>query len=416
MSSVPTSPASNTTAANSDTNSDSDSAVRSTGPSAAPAATQTPTPTPTPTQVADQAVNLSAVNPSAVPRSHHTPLPTATESARWQRQLATAIRSREALLQRLGLTDHPQLAALSDDQQVKEQSAAAFGTLVPESFVRRMTPGDPQDPLLRQVLQDPAEGATVDGFVADPVGDAAARTADGVLHKYQGRVLLITTGACAVHCRYCFRRNYPYHAEPRRLAEWQPALEYIASSTDISEVILSGGDPLTLTDDRLSELCRAIDSIPHVQRIRFHTRLPIVLPARVTDELLACLRSLRAQPVMVVHANHAQEIQADCREALRRLVMSGVVTLNQAVLLAGINDTVDAQVELSENLVNIGVMPYYLHQLDRVTGAAHFETDPAFGLQLIDAMAARLPGYAVPKLVKEVAGANSKTPVEKLPR
>ncbi|MCR9200141.1 MAG: EF-P beta-lysylation protein EpmB [Planctomycetaceae bacterium] len=389
MSSVPTSPASNTAAVN--------SAARAT------------------TQAAVQPATQSAAPESAHPAGTLAGVGT-TEPERWQRQLATAIRSRDTLLQRLGLAGHPQLVALSATEKNGGHAADAFGTLVPESFVRRMVPGDACDPLLRQVLPDPAEQAVVDGFVSDPVGDAAARAAQGVLHKYQGRVLLITTGACAVHCRYCFRRNYPYHAEPKRLADWQPALDYIAASTDISEVILSGGDPLTLTDDRLGELCRAIDGIAHVQRIRFHTRLPIVLPARVTDELLACLLSLRVQPIMVVHANHGQEIQADCREALQRLVRSGVVTLNQAVLLAGINDTVDAQVELSENLINIGVMPYYLHQLDRVTGAAHFETDSDLGLQLVDAMAERLPGYAVPKLVKEVAGAHSKTPVEKLAR
>lgn len=411
MSSVPTSPASNTAAATSATvarKSGGQSADEMAGPLAGQSAEEMAG------QSAEDSGARSVVHQAAHPAVQTVANTAAPATERWQRQLATAIRSRDALLQRLGLSDHPQLAALSAGQKHGLQSADAFGTLVPDSFVRRMVAGDPQDPLLRQVLADPTEGAIVDGFVADPVGDTAARAANGVLHKYHGRVLLITTGACAVHCRYCFRRNYPYHAEPKRLADWQPALDYIAASTDIREVILSGGDPLTLTDDRLSELCRAIDGIPHVQRIRFHTRLPIVLPARVTDELLTGLRSLRAQPIMVVHANHGQEIQADCREALQRLVQSGVVTLNQAVLLAGINDTVDAQVELSDRLVNIGVMPYYLHQLDRVTGAAHFETDPGLGLQLVDAMAARLPGYAVPKLVKEVAGAASKTPVEKL--
>lgn len=426
MSSVPTSPPS-IPAANS-----LPSAASSPPANELPLAAQPVTPA-----AAPPAAPASLSPPTARPSATAPPHPPQTEDPRrWQRQLATAIRSRQTLLQRLGLSDHPQLAdgasigancGASQDAntgphastpvgegQNAHTAEGGFGTLVPESYLQRMVPGDPEDPLLRQVLVDPAEQQRVEGFVADPVDDASARTANGLLHKYRGRVLLITTGACAVHCRYCFRRNYPYHAEPKQLADWQPALDYIAAHADTTEVILSGGDPLTLTDDRLTELCRAIDSIPHVQRIRFHTRLPIVLPARINDALLSGLLSLRSQPIMVVHANHGQEIQADCRAALQLLVRSGVVTLNQAVLLAGVNDSVEALAELSQRLVNIGVMPYYLHQLDRVAGAAHFETDPRLGLELVAALAEQLPGYAVPRLVKEVAGAASKTPVEKL--
>lgn len=330
-----------------------------------------------------------------------------SDSCRWQRQLAAAIRRRDHLLARLNLAEHPDFTA--SPGLVTE--GTTFGTLVPESFLNRMKPGDPNDPLLRQVLIDPREQQKSEGFVDDPVGDASARVADGLLHKYHGRVLLIATGACAVHCRYCFRRNYPYQSEPKRLADWQPAFDYLESDTSITEVILSGGDPLTLTDDRLEALCQRIDAIPHVDRLRIHTRLPIVLPDRITDRLVSCLTSLRCQVVLVVHANHGNEIQADCLAALQRLVRSGIVTLNQAVLLQGINDSADALVDLCQRLVNIGVMPYYLHQLDRVSGGAHFETDQARGQQLIDEIAARLPGYAVPKLVKEVAGATGKTPI-----
>lgn len=320
---------------------------------------------------------------------------------KWQRQLAQAIRDSSQLLQALGLpkTDHV-------DSQ--------FPTLVPKSFLQRMVSGDPNDPLLRQVLVDSRELIHVPGFVADPVGDTAAKLTDGVLQKYEGRALLVTTGACAVHCRYCFRREYPYQNEPRRMEDWQPAIELLSKDTSITEVILSGGDPLMLTDIRLTELCHQLDAIPHLQRIRFHTRLPIVLPDRVTSEFISLLTSLRCQAIVVVHANHGNEIANDCVESLQRLVRAGIPVLNQAVLLKGINDTADELVELCTRLVNIGVMPYYLHQLDRVNGSAHFEVQTEHGLQLIKQISQRLPGYAVPKFVQEVEGQLNKTPVEYL--
>lgn len=222
---------------------------------------------------------------------------------------------------------------------------------------------------------------------------------------------MITAGACAVHCRYCFRREYPYQEEPHRLADWQPALDEISADSTVTEVILSGGDPLMLSDDRLTTLCRQIAEIPHVERLRLHTRLPIVLPARVTSQLLELLTSLQCQAVMVVHANHGNEIVADCRRALRAIVRAGIPVLNQAVLLRDINDNIEALENLCRSLVNIGVMPYYLHQLDRIQGAAHFEVDPSLGKRLLKELAARLPGYAVPKFVQEIPGEPSKTPL-----
>ncbi|NNJ27437.1 KamA family radical SAM protein [Alienimonas chondri] len=233
----------------------------------------------------------------------------------------------------------------------------------------------------------------------------------GLLHKYRGRALLILAGACAVHCRYCFRRHYPYGDDPRRLEDWEPAFAYLENDSSIREVLLSGGDPLMLTDDRLRQIVERLERIPHLTRLRIHTRQPIVLPDRVTDGLLALLKSTRLTPWVVVHANHANELTGDCAEALRALVQSGVPVLNQAVLLKGVNDDAEALCDLGERLADLGVQNYYLHQLDRVAGAQHFEVSDERAAALMTAMHARLPGYAVPRLVREEAGAPGKTPL-----
>jgi EF-P beta-lysylation protein EpmB len=333
--------------------------------------------------------------------------------AGWQRELAQAIRSSEELLRRLDLDPGDpktqQILLAAGIRLADQDTLRRFPVLVPENFLARMTPSDPYDPLLRQVLPLTEESLTVEGFISDPVGDFDSRRTAGVLQKYAGRVLLIATSACAVHCRYCFRRDYPYSEEPRRLEDWQPALDEIAADTSITEVIFSGGDPLMLNDSRLSILCSAIDQISHVERIRFHTRLPIVLPSRVTDELIYLMRELRTQPIMVVHANHGNELVGDCADVLRKVVRTGIPVLNQAVLLAGINDNVETMEALCRRLINLGVVPYYLHQLDRVSGTAHFEADRELGRQLIQNLATRLPGYAVPRFVQEIPGESSKT-------
>lgn len=333
----------------------------------------------------------------------------------WQRELAGAIRSAEELLLRLELAQPQEpLETAFSRLGIPERNAdflRRFPVLVPENFLRRMQPGNTSDPLLRQILPLTAEAEVVEGFVSDAVGDLAARRNDGVIQKYEGRVLLIATSACAVHCRYCFRRDYPYEAEPRRLDDWQPAISEIASDTSITEVIFSGGDPWMLSDQRLQALCSSIDAIPHIERIRFHTRLPIVLPSRVTKELLNLLRDLRSQTIVVVHANHANEIIGDCETALRTIVRAGVPVLNQSVLLTGVNDSVDALESLSRRLVNIGVMPYYLHQLDQVSGTAHFKVAKSRGLELLEELSTRLPGYAVPRYVQEIPGQTGKTPI-----
>ena len=274
-----------------------------------------------------------------------------------------------------------------------------------------MRPGDLADPLLRQVLPMEAEADQHAGFSHDPVADQHASVSPGLLHKYEGRVLMVTTGACAVHCRYCFRRHFPYHEGPRTLGDWSYALERIAADVTIHEVILSGGDPLTLVDASLAELAERIAAIPHVRRLRVHTRLPIMIPQRVTPELLAWLTGTRLSPVMVIHANHPAELQGSAAAAVRKIVAAGVLTLNQAVLLRGVNDSLEVLAELSERLVDLGVMPYYLHQLDRVAGAAHFEVPVEQGIRIVEELRRRLPGYAAPRYVQEVAGEPYKTPL-----
>lgn len=321
----------------------------------------------------------------------------------WQRALAQAIRDPDELIDLLGLPD--------EFREPAQRAAKLFPLLVPRSYLNRMRRGDPRDPLLLQVLPLDLEEINTPGFVNDAVGDDAARRAPGLLQKYAGRALLITTGACAVHCRYCFRRHYPYHDEPRRMADWEPAFRVIEEDSSLHEVILSGGDPLMLTDVRLREICERIGDIPHVKRLRIHTRLPIVLPERVTEEFLDLLLDARPTPIVVVHANHPHELEGSCGETLRRLVRSGITVLNQAVLLRGVNDSVAALAGLCEGLIDLGVMPYYLHQLDRVAGAAHFEVPESTGRDLIDESRRRLPGYAVPKYVREVAGEEFKTPL-----
>lgn len=318
----------------------------------------------------------------------------------WQEAIKRAVRDPVELCRLLELSD--EIAAQAS------RAGQGFPLFVPRGFLRRMSKGDLTDPLLRQVLPLGDELADLPGFVRDPVDDQQAIRQPGLLQKYDGRALLVLTGACAIHCRYCFRRHFPYGDSPNSLREWQPSIESIARDEQIAEVILSGGDPLMLVDDVLGELVARLAEVTHVKRLRVHTRLPIVIPQRVTDELIRLLRGSRLAPIVVVHANHANEIDDHVAHSLSRLVDAGIVVLNQAVLLRGVNDTIESQADLCERLVNLRVLPYYLHQLDRVAGASHFEVPPEIGLRIIGALRARLPGYAVPRYVQEVAGAPSK--------
>ena len=329
-------------------------------------------------------------HPSPVRASSSRPL------AAWQAELRDAIRDPVRLCETLGLP--PELARTAGD------AVRQFPLLVPASYLARIERGNPADPLLVQVLPVAAEESEVVGFTSDPVGEAAASVAPGLLQKYAGRALMVVTGACAVHCRYCFRREYPYDELAPAEAAWAPALEALAADESIHEVILSGGDPLTLADRRLARLAESLAAIPHLERLRVHTRLPIVIPSRVTNELVDWLTATRLTPIVVLHANHARELDAAVARAVDRLRRAGVMLLNQAVLLAGVNDSTDAQCELSLRLIEIGVTPYYLHQLDRVRGAAHFEVALARGRGIIADMRRRLPGYAVPQYVAEQPG------------
>ncbi len=334
--------------------------------------------------------------PSAIVRPRFAP----SRYGSWQDAMKDAVRDAEELCRLLDLPDEFASAA--------KTAARQFSLFVPRGFAARMRPGDAADPLLRQVLPVADETVEVPGFVVDPVRDDLAQRRPGLLQKYRGRVLLVATGTCAVHCRYCFRRHFPYEEAPRSIADWRPALEDISADPSLHEVILSGGDPLTLVDSTLTALVEELASIGHLRRLRIHTRLPIVIPERVTAELIDTLRGCRLTPIVVLHANHANELDSHVAASLARFSNAGIVLLNQAVLLKGVNDTVDAQVQLCERLVELRVLPYYLHQLDRVAGAAHFEVPVAKGLRIIDELRSRLPGYAVPRYVKEVAGAESK--------
>lgn len=320
--------------------------------------------------------------------------------SRWQDALRTAVRDAAQLLELLELP--------AEDLTPAKVAAQSFPVFAPLGYIARMKRGDRHDPLLRQVLPLAEELNAAPGFVADPVGDLAAAKSPGLLHKYAGRALLVTTGACAIHCRYCFRRHFPYSETPRSPDDWQSAIDLIAADESIEEVLMSGGDPLTLVDEHLAELARRLAEVPHVKRLRVHTRLPIVIPERVTDELLGWLCGTRLTPLVVVHANHPNEIDASVASALGRLVDAGIPVLNQSVLLRGVNDNAAALIELSRRLINLRVMPYYLHQLDRVQGAAHFEVPVSRGIELIDQMRRQLPGYAVPRYVQETAGDESK--------
>lgn len=323
------------------------------------------------------------------------------QPASWQQELARAITDPAELVQLLKLD--PALI------EPARRLARPFPLRVPRGYVARMRPGDPTDPLLRQVLPLQVEELQVPGFTRDPVGDLASAVGPGLLQKYEGRVLLTTTGACAIHCRYCFRRHFPYADENPASDGWAQTLAQLSADPSIREVILSGGDPLTLSDGRLATLIDALAGIAHLERVRVHTRLPIVLPSRVTEELCRLLTRTRLAAVVVVHVNHPNEIDEQVNAALERLRAARVTLLNQSVLLRGINDDAAVLVALSERLIAAGVVPYYLHLLDRVEGAAHFDVDVQTATRICAELSRRLPGYLVPRLVREEPGAPAKT-------
>lgn len=321
----------------------------------------------------------------------------------WLQQLTNAISNPADLLQQLEI-----------DPALWQNGFAArklFAQRVPQSFVDRMEKGNPYDPLLRQVLPLNEEFEWHDGYSNDPL-DEQNNAIPGLLHKYRNRVLMIVKGGCAINCRYCFRRHFPYQENKGSKPVWQQSVDYIAAHPELNEVILSGGDPLMAKDEELRWLIDAISSVPHIKRLRIHSRLPVVIPARITDALCDLLRETRLQVILVTHINHANEINLEFKQQMSRLRAINVTLLNQGVLLKGVNDSVDAQVALSETLFDAGILPYYLHVLDKVQGAAHFFVSDQKAKEIMAGVIERVSGYLVAKLTREIGGRASKTPLD----
>lgn len=321
----------------------------------------------------------------------------------WQQALKDAFTDLDELLVYLELSN--------SELNLPRKSLDNFSLRVPKGFAALINKGDPSDPLLLQILPSRLESNPRPGFSANPVGDLEAQAAPGVLHKYQGRALIMATGACAVHCRYCFRRHYPYAGSTATPNQWHQILQYLQEDSSIHEAILSGGDPLMLEDEKLAVWFTQLASIPHLQRLRLHTRLPVVLPERITPQLIDLLNKSPLQSVVVFHINHPRELSDPVIAAIQRLKTGNITLLNQSVLLKGINDSLEVLRSLSEGLFAAGILPYYLHLLDRVDGAAHFEVSETRARRLYRQMLDRLPGYLVPKLVREIAGEGSKSPL-----
>ena len=321
----------------------------------------------------------------------------------WKNQLAQAIRDPAELLRLLDLPESYLPGARLANQ--------LFPLRVPISYLNRIKKADPDDPLLRQILPLDIEANSIEGYSDDPVGDLAAQKTPGLLHKYSGRALLITSAACAIHCRYCFRRNFPYNDANSSQHQWQDPLSYLQEHRDINEIILSGGDPLSSSDERLASLLEKLDSITHIDTVRIHTRLPVVIPQRIHSQLTTLLAKSRFKIVVVVHINHANEIDKHVEQAMGKLRDADVTLLNQSVLLGGVNDSVATLKNLSHALFSAGILPYYLHQLDKVNGAAHFAVEQQKALGLLESLRQQLPGYLVPRYVEEQTGELSKTPL-----
>ncbi len=326
---------------------------------------------------------------------------TSHSTSYWQEAMIQAIRDPRELLEYLQLPMSLLPAA--------EVAAKEFGLRVPRPFLDRIRKGDLHDPLLQQVLPIKAELNIAEGFSVDPLGEQNSNPKQGLVHKYHGRALLIVAPHCAVNCRYCFRRHFPYQDNNPSRAQWQETLDYLRQDTSLSEVIFSGGDPMAANDRQLQWLVDEISAMQHIRRLRVHTRLPVVIPQRITEEAIAWLSSSRLQTTVVLHANHANELDDKVAHSVALLRRAGIIVLNQAVLLKNINETLQAQIDLSERLFEIGVLPYYLHLLDPVQGAAHFAIVDSEAIALHKAMQASLPGYLVPRLAREETGESQKT-------
>ncbi|EPT7315814.1 L-lysine 2,3-aminomutase [Klebsiella oxytoca] len=322
----------------------------------------------------------------------------------WLTQLADVVTSPDELLQLLNVDADANLLAGRDAKRL-------FALRVPRAFIARMEPGNPNDPLLRQVLTSQEEFIHAPGYSTDPLEEQHS-VVPGLLHKYSNRALLLVKGGCAVNCRYCFRRHFPYAENQGTKRNWQKAMEYIESHPELDEIIFSGGDPLMAKDHELDWLLTQLESIPHIKRLRIHSRLPIVIPARITDTLVARISASSLQVLLVNHINHANEIDTAFRRAMKSLRMAGVTLLNQSVLLRGVNDNARTLADLSNALFDAGVMPYYLHVLDRVQGAAHFMVSDEEARVIMRELLTLVSGYLVPKLAREIGGEPSKTPLD----
>ncbi|WP_318442434.1 EF-P beta-lysylation protein EpmB [Photobacterium leiognathi] len=337
--------------------------------------------------------------------SHIIPLNAPSVEQNWLNDLSNAISDPFTLLKLLKIDPTPWENGLA--------ARKLFALRVPLSFVDKMEIGNPYDPLLRQILPLAQEFEVHQGYSVDPL-EEQQNEIPGLLHKYHNRVLLIVKGGCAVNCRYCFRRHFPYSDNKGNKRQWQQSLEYIAAHAEINEVILSGGDPLMAKDHELQWLIEHIAAIPHIKRLRIHSRLPVVIPNRITNALCQILSETRLQTILVTHINHANEIDDALKTAMQKLKQANVTLLNQGVLLKGVNDSVAALTDLSETLFDAGIQPYYLHVLDRVQGAAHFMVDDEIARQLMAGLITKVSGYLVPKLTREIGGRASKTPLDLL--
>ncbi len=319
----------------------------------------------------------------------------------WQKQMSRSFRTAMQLLNYLGINESNLPYKIDHDSE--------FKTRISVHLANQIDANNPYDPILLQILPQEAEREIVEGFVMDPLAEGEYSPVKGLIHKYQNRVLLIAHQSCAIHCRYCFRRHYPYQNQRLDQTALDQCFDYISQRSEINEVILSGGDPLSLSDQNLTSLLFRLDDLDQLTTIRIHTRTPIVLPDRLSDELLECLGKLKKQIVMVLHINHPNEITSALSSKLLTLRNHGVLLLNQSVLLKDINDSADILVNLCENLFSIGVLPYYLHSLDPVRGTHHFHVPEMVQIEIWREMQARLSGYLLPRLVKEIPYKQSKT-------
>ncbi len=336
-------------------------------------------------------------------KAHMIPRSELSWQVTWQQELQQLFTHPQTLLAEVGLDD--------SWLPMAQKAAALFPLRATRPFVSRIEKGNPHDPLLRQILPLGDELDSPPHFQTDPLQEAHFNPVPGIIHKYKHRVLLLASSQCAIHCRYCFRRSFPYENNRLTQKHWQAALDYIAKTPALNEVILSGGDPLSLGDSQLNTLVKALAEIPHLKRVRIHTRLPIMVPSRITQACIESFAQTRLKPIMVIHCNHANELDSNVKQALRVMHSTGVTLLNQTVLLRGVNDTVEQLITLSESLFESSVLPYYLHLLDPVSGAAHFDVSEEEAQCLMRTIMAKLPGFLVPKLVREIPDRPSKTPI-----